>query len=128
LRYNKGEVKVMIQLKRAYDQPDATDGYRILVDRLWPRGKTKEFEALDEWCKTVAPSSALRKWFNHGPEKFNQFKIQYQQELQQEPAKQAVAHLRSILAQHKTVTLVYGAKDPRYNHARVLKEWLENHA
>ncbi|MGK0551346.1 DUF488 domain-containing protein [Enterococcus faecalis] len=115
----------MLQTKRVYETPSSQDGYRILIDRLWPRGKTKAAAAIDEWLKEVAPSVELRQWFHHDPEKFPSFKQRYQMELQTEPTCQAVAKLNDLLAKHIVVTLVYGAKDPVHNHAVVLKEWLE---
>lgn len=115
----------MIQLKRAYEEPSSEDGYRVLVDRLWPRGKSKDFEELDEWLKEIAPSNELRQWFHHEPEKFPLFKEKYEQELQKEPTATAVKQLKEILATHKIVTFVYGAKDQEHNQAVVLKEWLE---
>ena len=112
----------MIQIKRVYDEPAATDGLRILVDRLWPRGVTKERAALDAWPKEIAPSPELRTWFNHEPERFNEFAVRYLSELSHNPA---LPDLRDILSQHKTVTLLYGATDTKINHAVVLQRFLE---
>lgn len=114
-------VRNEIRLKRAYDAPAADDGYRILVDRLWPRGLSKAKAKFDEWDKDIAPSPALREWFGHDPERFREFGRRYQRELEARP--QAVAHLREIIAQ-TPVTLVYAAKDPACNHALVLKAFL----
>lgn len=93
----------------------------MLVDRLWPRGVSKERAALDEWLKEVSPSPELRVWFNHDPEKFTEFSKRYKEELRHNPA---VDELRKIVGAHKTVTLLYGAKDPRVNHAVVLRDFL----
>lgn len=104
-----------------YDDPSSEDGFRVLVDRLWPRGVSKERAALDEWLKEVSPSPELRVWFNHDPEKFTEFSKRYKEELRHNPA---VDELRKIVGAHKTVTLLYGAKDPRVNHAVVLRDFL----
>jgi uncharacterized protein YeaO (DUF488 family) len=111
----------MIKIKRAYDPPEKSDGTRILVDRLWPRGITKERAKIDLWLKDVAPSTALRKWFGHDPEKWSEFRKRYRAEL-----KKDVAVNQSIRAAARkgTVTLVYSAKDEAHNHALVLKEWV----
>jgi len=110
-----------MQIKRVYDEPAAADGYRVLVDRLWPRGVSKERAQLDTWLKDIAPSPALRTWFGHRPERFEEFKVRYEQELAHNPA---VQQLQSIVQQHATVTLLYAAHDPTFNHARVLLEYL----
>lgn len=111
-----------IQLKRAYDDLDEDDGSRILVDRIWPRGVSKEQLQLDEWMKEVAPSDELRKWFNHEPEKFDEFKERYRQEL--ENNQKSVSQLAEK-AEEQDIILVYGAKDRDHNQAVVLKEYLE---
>ncbi|SDY02024.1 Uncharacterized conserved protein YeaO, DUF488 family [Evansella caseinilytica] len=114
-----------IQLKRAYEAPAAGDGVRILVDRLWPRGCTREQLQLDQWLKEVAPSPELRKWFHHTPDRFAEFRQRYELELAEEPVKKVkVAELRQLMRRQE-ITLVYGAKDVKHNHAVVLKEWLE---
>lgn len=110
-----------IAIKRVYDPPDPSDGFRVLVERLWPRGLTKEKAALDLWAKEVAPSPELRKEFNHKPEKFAEFKTLYRFELAKNPA---LAHFRRELKRPK-VTLLFGARDPKVNHAAVLAEYLE---
>ena len=110
-----------VAIKRIYDQPDPADGYRVLVDRLWPRGVSKEHADLDEWLKDVAPSPELRTWWNHNPDTMQEFAERYREELD---INGAVAELRSIIAGHPKVTLLYGAKDPVINHARVLAEYL----
>jgi uncharacterized protein YeaO (DUF488 family) len=107
-------------LKRIYEPFEETDGYRILVDRLWPRGVSKEDARLSIWLKDVAPSSELRKWFCHKPELFAEFREKYLDELK---SSQNVEQLME-LAKKDRVTLLYGAKDPVHNHALVLQEEL----
>lgn len=114
-----------IFLKRVYDPYDEADGSRILVDRLWPRGISKENARLTVWLKDVAPSPELRKWFCHKPELFAEFRERYLEELHTgEPQIQAVKQIFE-LAEKDRVTLLYGAKDPVYNHAVVLLEELQ---
>lgn len=109
-----------VQIKRIYDDADPSDGERILVDRLWPRGLSKEKASFDEWMKEVAPTSALRKWFDHKPERWSEFKERYRKELEANPA---IEPLRQKVAKG-TVTLLYGARNREYNHAQVLAEFL----
>ncbi|ALS01550.1 MarR family transcriptional regulator [Enterococcus silesiacus] len=116
----------MIQLKRAYAKPDAADGYRILVDRLWPRGMSKEKEHLDLWLKEIAPSNELRKWFNHEVAKYPEFREKYVIELQSGQTQVAFQELLQIMQAYQTLTLIYSAKDEHHNNAVVLKEVLEN--
>lgn len=111
-----------IKIKRVYEKA-AKDEYRILVDRLWPRGLTKEQAAIDLWLKEIAPSPGLRKWFGHDPERFLEFRTHYVEELAQNPA---VAIVSNLLAKHKIVTLVYAAKSEDINHAVVLKGFMES--
>lgn len=106
-----------LAIKRVYEQPSETDGMRILVDRLWPRGLTKEKAAIDVWLKEIAPTTALRKWFAHDPEKWKQFKKKYLLEIKANEAQVAV--LKDYLKKG-SVTLVYGAKDLEHNEAQVL--------
>jgi uncharacterized protein YeaO (DUF488 family) len=113
-----------IVLKRVYDPREASDGFRVLVDRLWPRGLTKEKAALDLWAKDIAPSTELREEFNHRPEKFAEFKKHYRLELSKNPALTA---FRKELARPK-VTLLFGARDLKINHAAVLAEYLTQSA
>jgi len=114
---------VSLQIKRIYDAPAASDGTRVLVDRLWPRGISKERAALDLWLKDVAPSSDLRTWFNHKPERFAEFSHRYIDELSRNPV---AKELRDKLADNtRNLTLVYAAKDPAINHAIVLKAFIE---
>jgi uncharacterized protein YeaO (DUF488 family) len=113
----------MIQTKRAYDQPEAKDGLRILVDRLWPRGVTKEHLAVDQWVKELSPSDALRRWFGHEPKRWSEFISRYWQELDE---KQSVWEAILIKAKRHRITLLYGAKDTQHNNAEALKLYLES--
>lgn len=113
----------MIRLKRAYDPASPDDGYRILVERLWPRGITKEKAAIDLWLKEIAPSSELRKWFSHDPQKWQEFIRRYRAELDQNH--EAVSQLRQILVKEDSVTFVYAARDTQHNSAMLLKNYLE---
>lgn len=115
----------MIKVKRVYEAAAPTDGYRVLVDRIWPRGVKKEVAAIDSWLKEVAPSTELRKWFGHDPERFDAFCQRYLAELKKQPADDAFSALQQIVKDHKTVTLVYGAKDETHNQAVVLAEELK---
>lgn len=111
-----------IRLKRAYEPPEPEDGRRILVERLWPRGVTKEGAALDAWVKDVAPSPELRKWYAHDPEKWPEFQRRYRTELEANPA--AVEAVREAIGRGPA-TFVYAARDEERNSARLLKEYLE---
>jgi uncharacterized protein YeaO (DUF488 family) len=111
-----------LQCKRVYEEASAGDGYRVLVDRLWPRGVSKERAALDVWLKDIAPSVELRTWFGHLPERFEEFTVRYQDELSHNSA---TIQLQEIMSDHPVVTLLYGAKDPRVNHAVVLRDFIE---
>ena len=112
-----------VQLKRVYDDADEADGFRVLVDRLWPRGVSKERAAVDVWLKDVAPSTDLRVQWHHDPGRFEEHAGRYRAELESNPA---VAELRELVAGHPVTTLLYGSKDPELNHARVLKDFLEH--
>ena len=114
--------KYKILLKRAYDPPAKGDGKRVLVDRIWPRGTSKDALQLDGWLKDLAPSSTLRKWFGHDPAKWEAFRDRYFRELDERP--EALEALREKCHQG-TVTLVFGAKDTRHNNAVALKAYLE---
>lgn len=114
-----------IRLKRAYEEPASDDGRRVLVERLWPRGVTKEHLALDQWFKEVAPSTELRKWFGHDPDKWLEFQRRYREELDGRP--EEIAKLKE-LAGEGAVTFVYGARDERHNAALVLKDYIEEQA
>ena len=113
-----------VRIKRVYDEPAADDGERILVDRLWPRGISKEKAAFEEWMKEVAPTSELRKWFDHRPERWDEFKERYRAELQGNPAVEA---LRARIAAGK-VTLLYGSRNREFNHAAVLADFVAEKA
>lgn len=110
----------MITLKRAYEKASRSDGYRVLVDRLWPRGVSKAALKLDAWEKDIAPSPELRTWFGHDPKRWSEFKKRYHAELRGNKE-----GLRTLKKSAKNITLVYGAKDPEHNQAVVLKEALE---
>lgn len=111
-----------ILVKRVYDPPAADDGYRVLVDRLWPRGVRKAEVAVDAWLKELAPSTALRKWFDHDPDKWQEFKRRYFKELTTQRESLSVLAAR---ARRETVTLLFAARASRYNNAVALKEYLE---
>jgi uncharacterized protein YeaO (DUF488 family) len=115
--------KQPIVIKRIYESLSKNDGYRVLVDRIWPRGISKEDAQLDDWAKEIAPSDELRKWFDHDPDKFNEFKTRYKKELEYHKDKLDKLVRKST---EKKVTLLYGAKDQEHNQAVVLKEVLEN--
>jgi len=112
-----------IQIKRVYEQPAPTDGYRVLVDRIWPRGLSKEQAALDQWARDLAPSTALRKWFAHDPARWQEFQKRYRAELADR-----THELDELLrrARKGRLTLVYGARDTSHNQAQVLKQILES--
>lgn len=110
-----------VSIKRVYETPDSSDGYRVLVDRLWPRGVAKANAAVDLWLREIGPSDDLRKWFGHDPERFAEFATKYRAELNDNPATQ---QLRALIASHDTVTLVYSAKDEEHNQAVVLAGYL----
>ncbi|WP_019203157.1 DUF488 domain-containing protein [Tsukamurella sp. 1534] len=113
-----------IYTKRIYEEAAAEDGYRVLVDRLWPRGVSKERAHLDLWDKQVAPSPGLREWFGHDPAKFDEFRDRYTEELTHNPAAE---ELERIVAQKGVVTLLYAARDPACQHASVLADYLREH-
>lgn len=112
----------MIQLKRAYERPSPSDGTRVLVDRLWPRGLTKEFVRVDDWRRELAPSTELRKWYGHDPARFSRFRERYRMELFRH--REELASL-AIQGERQRVTLLYAAMDARGSNAAVLKELLE---
>ena len=113
-----------MRLKRAYDPAEPGDGYRVLVDRLWPRGVSKERARLDEWARELAPSAELRTWFGHDPERFAEFERRYRAELA--PHGEKLDELRRR-AREGTLTLVYAARDEEHNDAVVLAELLREH-
>lgn len=110
-----------LRIKRIYDPAAPDDGCRVLVDRLWPRGVARKTAALDLWLKDIAPSSELRAWFGHDPQRFEDFRKRYRQELEANP--EPVAQLCALAKRHD-VTLLYGARDPHANQAVVLAEFL----
>ena len=110
-----------ISIKRIYEVPQSEDGFRVLVDRIWPRGMTKEKAALDLWAKDIAPSSALRKWFNHDISKWSEFENRYRGELANNEA--AILELMQKAAQ-RHVTLLYGARDEQHNQAVALRDFI----
>ncbi len=114
-------MKGFIQIKRVYEAPAQSDGYRILVDRLWPRGLAKDKAAVDNWSKDIAPSNGLRKWFGHKPERWIEFRKKYIAELENNPA---TSVLIDMIKKQKKTTLLYGAKDEKHNQAVVLLQYL----
>ena len=112
-----------IQLKRVYDRPERKDGKRILVDRLWPRGLSKDSAKVDLWVKTIAPSTELRNWYRHDPEKWGEFKTRYFTELRKN--KEELDILLNYIGT-RTVTFVYGSKEKQMNNAVALKEYIES--
>lgn len=114
-----------LQCKRIYEPARQADGFRILVDRLWPRRIKKEDAKIDLWAKDIAPSTDLRKFFAHDPKKYASFKKAYREELTDNPAAKTFKDLCLEKIKDQRVTLLYGAKDEKYNHALVLKIWLE---
>ena len=113
---------MMVQVKRAYEPPAAGDGYRVLVDRLWPRGLSKEAAKVDAWLKDLAPSDGLRSWFGHDVERWDEFRERYWQELE---AQQAALEELAGRANDGRVTLVYAARDTEHNNAVALRDYLE---
>lgn len=111
-----------IHIKRVYEDASKDDGFRVLVDRLWPRGVSKEDAKIDLWLKEIAPSTELRKWFNHDPEKWSEFQKRFKAEIQGN--KDAWKQLKDIVKEHSTVTLVFAAKDEEHDNAVVLQEML----
>ena len=112
-------------VRRIYDQADAQDGVRVLVDRSWPRGVAKANADFDEWCKAVAPSTALRKWYGHDPARFEAFRRRYHAELENGEQADALQHLRELAGGHR-VTLLTATKDPDVSQAAVLADLLRS--
>jgi uncharacterized protein YeaO (DUF488 family) len=112
-----------IVIKRAYEAPSPDDGYRVLVDRIWPRGVTRDALHVDEWARELAPTTALRRWFGHDPARWQEFRRRYLEELRSEVSTDLLARL-STRARAGPVTLVYSARDTAHNQARVLAEAL----
>lgn len=115
-----------IRLKRAYDTAARSDGSRILVDRIWPRGVAKEDADIAHWLKGLAPSTELRKWFGHDPDKWSEFCDRYLKELKSAEAAEDLEMLRKILDEHKRITLVFAAKDTEHNNAVALRNYILN--
>ncbi len=117
-----------IVLKRVYDDVADSDGKRILVDRIWPRGISKEQAQLDDWVKDIAPSPDLRRWWDHDPDRMDEFTQRYEQELSDDDHAGAVEKLLELVHNNSRITLVYAAKDETANHARVLQDYLRRHS
>ncbi|HEV2212161.1 MAG TPA: DUF488 family protein [Gammaproteobacteria bacterium] len=111
-----------ILLKRVYEKPAKTDGLRILVDRLWPRGLSKQKAKVEHWLRDIAPSTALRKWYGHDPARWPEFQRRYARELKAQPG--ALQELRALLKAHTTVTLLFSSKEEKLNNAVALKAYL----
>ncbi|ABG05479.1 protein of unknown function DUF488 [Rubrobacter xylanophilus DSM 9941] len=111
-----------LRVKRVYEEPGEDDGYRVLVDRVWPRGLSRERARLSEWRKELAPSGELRKWFGHRPERWEEFKERYRRELEESGGLEGLREL-ARRAERENVTLLFGAKDAEHNNARALAEF-----
>ena len=118
-RFYLKEIHMALKTKRVYDLPQKRDGRRILVDRLWPRGLTKEKAQIDEWLREVAPSNELRKWFGHNTDKWKEFQHRYREELRAPEMSEQLRHLRGLLRKG-SITLLFAAKDCEHNNARAL--------
>lgn len=116
-----------VRLQRAYDEPGLDDGHRVLVDRVWPRGRTREELRLDAWARNLGPSTQLRKWFGHDPARWSEFQARYHEELAEPDKAQALDELAAE-ARRGPVTLVFGARDREHNQARVIADELERRA
>lgn len=114
-----------VRVRRVYEGPTYSDGARVLVDRIWPRGLSKERAALDEWCKSVAPSTALRQWYAHDPARFDEFDRRFRAELEEPERAEALRHLRD-LAQHRPLTLLTATKRADISEAQVLATLLQH--
>lgn len=114
----------MVRLKRAYEPPESSDGYRVLVERLWPRGLRKDDAQLDAWLKEIAPSTELRIWFGHEPSRLREFGVRFKRELRAKEAQEKLDEL-ARRAKRETVTLVYAARDEQLSDAVILKKELE---
>ncbi len=112
----------MIKLRRVYDQAEPDEGYRVLIDRLWPRGISKEHASWQEWLKEAGPGNELRKWFNHDPARWGEFRKRYRAELATRP--EVLQRLRELEKEHGTLTLLFASKEERYNNAVALREFL----
>ena len=114
-----------IRLKRAYDAPARSDGPRVLVDRIWPRGVAKDEADITHWLKGLAPSTELRKWFGHDPAKWPEFRDRYLKELKSDNASDDLAAIESLLDEHDRITLVFAAKDTEHNNAVALRDFIQ---
>lgn len=114
----------MLKIKRAYEVPDPEDGFRILVDRLWPRGVTKEKARIDLWLKEIAPSPKLRKWYAHDLKKWESFQMKYETELKNNG--ELIKEIKQIEKEHQKITLIYSTKDIKHNSATILFGFLKN--
>lgn len=121
-------MKQEIRVKRAYDKPARGDGFRVLVDRLWPRGVKKADLELDMWAKGLAPSTKLRKWFGHDPDRWPEFRKRYRAELTQSHASKTIGEVLDAAKRIKAITLLYGARDTEHNEAVVLRQLFERMA
>lgn len=110
-----------VRVRRIYDAPEPADGTRVLVDRLWPRGLAKANAAIDEWCKDIAPSTELRKWYSHDPARFEEFSRRYRAELKAPQPAESLAHLRA-LAKSRPLTLLTATREPKISEAAVLAD------
>lgn len=127
IQHFKGEILVTVKIERIYTKAQENNVVRVLVDRVWPRGISKAEANLDYWLKEIGPTSQLRKWFHHDPERFAAFKNQYLKELQTlDEQRAAFAELQEIVGQNEHVVLLYAAKDTEHNHAILLQNWI-NH-
>jgi uncharacterized protein YeaO (DUF488 family) len=114
---------MMLKVKRIYDHPLSSDGFRVLVDRLWPRGISKQRARLDLWMKQIAPSNALRKWFAHDPKRWTGFAARYGKELSKK--KELMRQIKQLELEHGTITLLYSARDERHNQAVALRQFFK---
>lgn len=119
----EGWIEMSIRLRRAYDEPASDDGYRVLVDRVWPRGRSREALAIDEWARALGPSDALRRWFGHDPARWDEFRARYLDELTA-PEQAAALDALARRSRSDVVTLVYGARDEAHNQAVVIADEL----
>ncbi|GAA4117294.1 DUF488 domain-containing protein [Enteractinococcus coprophilus] len=117
-----------IVIKRIYDDADDSDGLRVLVDRIWPRGVSKEQAQLDHWLRNIAPSRDLRRWWDHDPNRLDEFAERYEQELSDEDHEDAVDEIIQLIHDNERVTLLYAAKDKAINHASILQDYLRRHS
>lgn len=115
-----------IRLKRAYEEPARSDGPRVLVDRIWPRGVAKEDADIAHWLKGLAPSTELRKWFSHDPDKWSEFRERYLKELTSDDARDDLEALKKLVEAHNRITLVFAAKDTEHNNAVALRDFVLN--